>query len=383
MNIQQHGKSILFTLIALATIPAAIIYTDYAISSQPLPASSIEKETIPKVTTTALTSGTYAGIIQAYGEVKAVDEVTLSSEISGRIIWRSPHFSDGSEVKQGEILLKLDTTDYLSALANAKQLLAESELALEQEKRQQRQAVKDWQRSGIKEKASPLALRKPQLKVANARYKAAMAGFNKAKRDLKQTQITAPFNAVVIARSATVGSFIETGSALATLRGSDLAEITLGLSSPQWQQLPEKPEDTQVKIHSRNNSGFTWSGKIDRLSSNIDPTTRLRNVVIKVRQPLAQPKPLLSGSFVSVEIEGKSITDLFALPASALTAGGDIWLVENNLLKRQATKPLFNHNGKIFVQRGALPDPLQLVRKPMPSYLAEMKVHAQPEEASQ
>ena len=383
MMIQQHWKPILFTLIALATIPAALIYTDYAISSQPEPKSSVEKETIPKVTTTALTSGTYSSIIQAYGEVKAVDEVILSSEISGRIIWRNPKFSDGSQVNQGETLLKLDTTDYLAALGNAKQLLAESELALEQEKRQQHQAMKDWQRSGIKEKASPLALRKPQLKVAHARYKAAIAGFNKAKRDLKQTQITAPFNGVIIARSAAVGSFIEVGSALATLRGSDLAEITLGLSDQQWQQLPTQPEGSQVDIHSRRNTDFTWTGTIDRLSSNIDPTTRLRHVIIKVQQPLAQPEPLLSGSFVSVKIKGKSISNLFALPASALSAGGDIWLVENNLLKRHTTKPLFNHNGKIFVQRDALPDPLQLVRKSMPSYLPEMKVNAQPEEASQ
>lgn len=383
MTIKQRWKPVLLTALAFATIPAALIYTDYAISNQSLPEQIPEKDNIPKVTTLSLSSGKYSSMIQAFGEVQAVEEVSLSSQISGRVIWRNSNLSHGAQIEKGDVLVRLDETDYKAALANARQTLAESSLALQQEKRQHSQAIKDWARSGIQQKASALALREPQLNAASARYKAAIAMVNQAKRDLNQTQISAPFNAVVIDRNITLGSYIESGSVLATLKGSDQAEVSLALSDQQWRQLPNSINHLKVDIYNPNDPSYQWLGQVNRLSSVIDHKTRLRNLIVTIDHPLNQSKPLLIGSFISASIQGAEIDNLLALPASALTADGYIWWVEENRLKRKSVKPVFDHQGQIFITDRDLPKQIQLVRKPLQSYLPEMRVKAQIAEATE
>jgi HlyD family secretion protein. len=149
MQQKRRWLPITLTGLALCTIPLALLYTNFAISNQPQPEQYEAPATLPRVTVLALKSGTYQSRIEGYAEVRATDEVKLGSLVSGRVTWRSDAFQNGHPVKQGEALLKLDTTSYEEAVANARQALADAELTLMQERRQQKQAERDWQRSGI------------------------------------------------------------------------------------------------------------------------------------------------------------------------------------------------------------------------------------------
>lgn len=374
MSKNSRWQPILLTTLALATIPVALFYTDYAISTQPLPEKQEEKLIAPRVSVQLLTAGSYQSRMQAFGEVKAVDEISLSSQVAGSVVWRNDRFVVGGRVRQGESLIRLDDTDYRRALATAKQALAEAGLALQQEERQQQQAKQDWQRAGIKEKPSALVMREPQLKVAKARYRAAKAALVQAQRDLAQTQVKAPFDAVVVSRQVGQGSYLDVASPVANLRASQQAEVTLALAAAQWQQLPADPIGQIVTLASRDRPGVTWQGKVARLAASIDANTRLRTLVVTVDKPLDQPQPLLFGSFVSVQLQGAKVDDLFALPTAALTADGYIWHVVDNRLQRVQKAPVFSRDGQIFVRRDTLPTEVILVRKPMSGYLNGMEV---------
>ena len=374
MKLNKRWQPILLTTLALVMIPVALTYTDYAISNQAQPEKLPEKIIAPRVTVLPISTGSYNSVIQAFGEVRAVDEISLSSQLTGRVVWRNAKFAVGGRITKGEVLIRIDDTDFQTALANAKQAEAEAALALQQEERQREQAARDWQRSGIKEKPGALALREPQLKVAQSRYQAAKVAVVQAKRDLALTQLKAPFAAVIVQRSAALGSYVESGTVVATLRASDQAEISLSLSANQWQQLPDNPVGLEVALQSRDQSGVQWQGSVQRLSSTIDANTRQRSLTVVVDQPLDQATPLLFGSFVGAQIQGAQVPDLFALPASALTADGYIWHVVDQKLQRVRRAPLFSAAGQIFVPQGELPESIQLVRKPMSGYLPEMQV---------
>jgi multidrug resistance efflux pump len=191
MQQKRRWLPITLTGLALCTIPLALLYTNFAISNQPQPEQYEAPATLPRVTVLALKSGTYQSRIEGYAEVRATDEVKLGSLVSGRVTWRSDAFQNGHPVKQGEALLKLDTTSYEEAVANARQALADAELTLMQERRQQKQAERDWQRSGIQEPPSDLVLRKPQLKLAESRVVAARKTLQRAQRDLEETTLRA------------------------------------------------------------------------------------------------------------------------------------------------------------------------------------------------
>ncbi len=375
MKSKKNWKPVVFTLLALATIPVAVVYTNYAISNQPEPEQQHENVNIPRVSIIPTTAGTYKNVISSFGEVKAVDEIDLSSQISGRVIWRNPEFMNGNPVRKGDVLLRFDNIDYQAALSSAEQALAESSLTLQQEERQKRQAERDWKRSGLKDKPSALLLREPQLKVAKAGYKAAKAAVSQAKRDLQQTRLRAPFNGIILNRTATQGSYVESGTVVARLRNSDQAEISIGLSAAQWKHLPENPAGLPVTLYSRDTDNAQWQGVVQRIDASINQTTRLRNLIITVEKPVEQTPPLLFGSFIKAEITGPAIDNLFALPAAALTADGYIWtVVENNILQRIATKPLFSRGGMHYIARNQLPEQIRLVQKPLSSYLPNMQV---------
>lgn len=374
MQQKRRWLPITLTGLALCTIPLALLYTNFAISNQPQPDQYEAPATLPRVTVLALKSGTYQSRIEGYAEVRATDEVKLGSLVSGRVTWRSDAFQNGHPVKQGEALLKLDTTSYEEAVANARQALADAELTLMQERRQQKQAERDWQRSGIQETPSDLVLRKPQLKLAESRVVAARKTLQRAQRDLEETTLRAPFDAVVIDRSATLGSYIESGAAVATLRGTNRAELELTLSSLQWQQLPDDLQQVEVQLRDPDQPAHRWQGQVSQLSAAINPETRQRSLTVNVADPLKQSPPLLSGGFVEVSLKGQPRSHLFAIPASALTADGYVWTVTENRLQRHTATPLFSAQGLHYIPATSLPAEIALVAKPLASYLPGMAV---------
>lgn len=364
----------LITALALTTLPLALLYTHHAISNQPEPVRHKPSVSSPRVSVMPLQVGTYQSQVRAFGEVRALDEISLNSEVSGTIIWKNPNFVVGGRLRKGEQLVRVDNTEYQSRLAATEQSLAEAHLALQQEQRQQQQALLDWKRSGIKDSPSALVLREPQLQAAKARLKAAKASVKQARRELALTQISAPFDAVVLRRDVAAGSYLNQGAAVATLRSSNRAEISLALSADQWQQLPADPSGITVSLSSGPQNNNRWNGKVSRLSQNIDQQTRLRRLVVAVDHPLDQQPALLFGNYVEAQIKGKPVESLFALPASALTAQGYLWHVVDGQLQRVERSPLFSADDQLFINRGELPERIQLVRNPVSSYLDGMTV---------
>lgn len=364
-------------MLAIITVPLVVLYTDYAIGNQAKPEQQAESVLAPRVTVLPRHADTHRSHIQAFAEVQAVDEIALRSQVTGKVVWRNPAFVAGGQVKQGTELLRLDKRDFQTAVAAAKQVLAEAKLAVQQERQQMRQAEREWQRSGLKDKPSALLLRGPQLKAAQARQQAAKAALLKAERDLARTRIKAPFAAVIMQRSAAVGSYLQAGESIATLRSSDHAEVAVALSAQQWQLLPTDPVGMPVTLYSRDQPEVSWQGKVIRSVASINQQTRLRNLIVSVEQPLRQAVPLLFGSFVQVDIKGRNIEDVFAIPSAALTADGYIWLEVDEQLQRYRTTPRFSYQGQLFIDQGDLPEKIHLVRKPLASYLPGMQVSSQ------
>jgi len=366
---KQTLKNALWTGAALALIPAAIGYTKNAIENKPAPQVWAEEQPAPLVTIENISAQDYRSVVSVFGEVSALENTSLSAQVSGRVVWRNPAFVDGGMVKKGDVLVKLDDTDYQAELADAEKALAEATLELEQEERQYQQAKKNWQLSGLTDTPSALTLREPQRKVAQSKVDSALKLVEKAKRNLKQTQIQAPFNAVVIEPNVAMGAYLQTGSAIATLRSSSKAEITVNLDDKQWQQLATAPSDNLAVVESIDGSGIQWEARVERFASSVDPVTRQRAVVVSVERPLEQETPLLFGRFVQVNIQGRQNQDLLAVPDFSYTADGYIWLVEDNKLQRVAASPRFSADGKYYFARNQLPQQIKLVRKPMNSYL--------------
>jgi len=172
-------------------------------------ATETNNSNLAQVGVFAVKTSSYKASVKGYGEVMPIDALTLVAQVSGRITQLSDTFQTGAVVKKGEVLAFIDDTDYVEALSSAKTDYESAVVALEEERLQGVQALDEWQRSGLDgEPASALVLRQPQLKAAQASLDEAKQALETAKRDLAFTEITAPFDALVVTRDVSLGSYV-------------------------------------------------------------------------------------------------------------------------------------------------------------------------------
>lgn len=308
--------------------------------------------------------GSYAAQISASGLVEPRYSLTITNQVSGEISRLSNQFESGKIVKKGHLLATLKNTELASLVASAKNTVASAELALKEEIRQGEQARAEWDASGFNEAPdSDLVLREPQRVAAQAELASAQAALLNAQNDVNNTKITAPFDALIVERLVSPGSYLSAGSDIGTLYSVDRAEITIDLSNSDWFKLPDTNTllnaNWPVTIASIDDNA-TWQGHILNVGLHIDETTRMRSLTIGLNKPLEQASPLIPGSFVSISLKGKPLDNLWRLPNTALSQKSEIWYLDaDNRLAAFETTPRFVDAKYVYIQ---VPDAMQKAR---------------------
>lgn len=381
------NKKSLATIAGITCIGLAIVINGaLSANQQQTPPPQVVAQS-PIVSVSEVMPISHQASITTYGEVKSRNQLAITSQVSGQIVYLSEKFHTGNTFKQGELLAEIEPIVYQQALANAQANLADAQLALAQEELNSNQAAEEWQQSGLaNEQASDLVLRKPQLVAANAKYTMAKKEVEKAQYDLTQTKLIAPFDALIVSKKVQVGSNVQAGTTLADLYDVSLFEVSLPLSAQQWQLLPknnntaEQFANIEVQLADETNH-IQWLAEVDRYEQHLDAKSRQRSLVAVVEQPIALANPLFPGSFVKATIKGQKIPQLWKLPASALIDNNTVWQVnDEDLLVYLPIKVMFSENNAVYVQPITPLQQAKIVNRPLSSYLVNMKVDAKIEE---
>lgn len=281
--------------------------------------------------------------VVSQGTVTPVREVTLSSEVRGTIMDVHPGVSPGFRVSKGDILYTIDTRDYELAVVRATASLKQAEAALAMEKAQSAIARKEWESLGAGRESNPLVLREPQLDEAEARREAAEADLELAKTNLDRCAIAAPFDGVILSKSAEVGQYVNAGSMLVRLYDISEFEVRLPVRLSDLRFLPflvgDRPADdllSQVEVELTGELGgreASWNGRVVQLDTSLNPVTRMASLIVRIDHPLkssAHRAPLTNGLFVQARILGVSRDQVIELPRSVLRGDNRIFVVDVN-----------------------------------------------------
>jgi RND family efflux transporter MFP subunit len=334
------------------------------------------------VATVRVLPAEYRANIEAFGEAEAHYQLSLSTQVAGRIEMLNDAFENGKRIAQGEALLQLEDSSYKAAVASAEKDLADAKLALLEEERQGIQAEAEWKASGLGGNPdSVLVLRKPQFAAAEAAVTTSQAALDSARHDLAQTHLTAPFDALVVERLVSPGAYVQAGTEVATLYSTDRIEISVGLSARDWQNLPDSDlliaGDWAVELTDVE-TAQQWTGRVVRLEQHLNDTTRQRAIIVAVDQPLDQNPALFPGTFVKARLSGVKRDKLWKLPVSALSQRGEVWYVTaSNTLAKVEITPVFGDADSIYVP---VPDelaaePQQVLVHPLNGYLEGMRIN--------
>ncbi|AFJ01742.1 Membrane fusion protein of RND family multidrug efflux pump [Methylophaga frappieri] len=335
----------------------------------------------PDISVITVSAQSYQAEVSAFGAVQPRFNITLSAQVAGQVETLANNFETGRLVNKGDVLLTLENSAYRAAVALAEQQLAENQLLLLQEQRQGQQAAAEWRASGLSGDPDDLVLRKPQLAQAEAAVNNAQAQLNNAKKELAFSHVKAPFDALIVSRDVSPGSYVQAGTAIGTLYSTDRVEVAVTLSEYEWQNLStaEHMMNTKwpVKLTSVE-SKASWQGHVLRTEQHLDGITRQRALIVGIEKPLQQTPPLNPGTFVAVALAGAELDGLWRLPLTSLSQRGDIWYVnaDNNLAKFAAT-PVFSDAQYIYISPPPTltEDKQHVLIQPLDSYLAGMAVN--------
>ena len=373
----QQNLQLTMLLTSFMVLTGVTLYALADFDDLPAVETSREPAPPPMVRVIEVSPSGYRPRLQGSGKAKPRYSMELTSELSGRLEKLTDLLRSGRQVNKGDLLARIDDTQYLRAVASAERQLADARVKLAEERGQSRQARNGWKQSGQSGDAPDLLLRKPQLTAAESLEKEAIESLKVARRDLSSTRITAPFNGVIIERKVSPGQYLQPGDSIATLFSTDQVEIPISLPPNQWSLLPDSKELKKLSATLKNANDTRWEGTVSRLEQHVNSETRQRSLIIEVKGPLEQNPPLLAGSFLKAEIPVTRKDNLLAIPAKSLGGSGDIWFVDqNNRLDRFKADIVFQQNGMLFVKPPADIDqlPLQVVTSALPGYLTGQSV---------
>lgn len=292
--------------------------------------------------------------VVGHGTVQPRREVTIIPEVSGRIRYAHPQLVVGGVIKKGQVLLRIDPVDYKLALERMRAQIAQAERGVAEAQSNSQVARREWKilgkRTGRTE-PNPLTLGVPQLKQAQAALAGAKAELKQAKVRLSRTVVRAPFNLRVRRESVEVGQYALVGQPLATVYGTDDAEVLVPLkvSELRWIEVPRLVFDKKGKARREGegsparmrlkigNQRHERVGQLERTIGEIDPTGRMTKVVVSLKDPYNLEAGAKKsgrfvpdfevGAFVEVRIQGHTLRDVIPIPAEALRMGSVVWVV--------------------------------------------------------
>ena len=350
------GKWAVFIVTALVCTAGAFVFLESKPAKGQLQEDTAVQLTGMPVTVQKVAGAAYPARISALGEVKPLWQSTIKARVDGPIVYLNPTLQPGVRVKKGELLVKIEETAYQAQVSEDKNRVAQAKVELLKEEREAKEALRNWERSGIKGlPASDLVLRKPQLNCARAGLNAAGKTLALSETRLSYTKICAPFDGVILERHVNPGETLLTGDEIFTLYGIDTAEVGIHVSSEQLALLgmnlssgsPDKSVAARLVSTQQN---VSWQARVVRNGQRLDSESRLQTLFLQVAHPMAQNPPLLPGAFVRAEIVGQKVTGLLRLPETALTKQGVVWFVDDqNRLKPVHAQPVFYGNGVVYI----------------------------------
>ena len=354
-----------------------------------------QKERVFAVNVETLNKQTASPKILSYGEIYSKRMLEIRPLVSGRLDYVSEKFVEGGYVKSGDILFRLNQKDYLNELEIA-------EIDLEDTKAQLSEAISklDYANLEFEVSESQLNLRKnaldrqtqlavsglitsSQLENTQLAYSSSMQQFlnkqnlvkssknaidklkiqlkrrsisiDKAKRNLDETEIKAPFDGIIASVNILPGSVINKNEKLGTLLDPNSLEVMFNLSANEFARVIDKDGkllNLDITAYLKlSNKDIPFSGKIERINPEIMNIGSGRKLFASIN--LGENKTLRPGDFVVLEIEEPSLKNITVLPSSAVTIDGKIFILEEDNRLKEIEVTILRRQGNEVIVSGA------------------------------
>ena len=347
------------------------------VSTRPETKPSTNDERVWSVVARSVTYGPVTPTIKAFGELRAKKQVRLRALVSGEVLSTSEKFEDGARVSRGDVLVRIDKFVYetrldeaRAALEGAKALLAERAASAELAEQDFKRAEQLFKKGTVSKKM--LDDRKTDLTIKTARKDQQQSTVDRhkvqvkrAQRDMKNTDVVAPFDGYITQISAREGRVLNPNDQVAMLLDSDNFEVVFNLSDDEYGRFLQRNTDVigrpvQV-VWNVGGEKTTLEATIERVGAQISQTTRGVDIYATLEGKI--PSNLRGGAFVEVELTAQPVDGVMALPKDALYTDNRVYLVRNGRLEPRTLVDFVDDGAQVLLKSGlAVGDVVLLTR---------------------
>ncbi len=319
------------SLLAVVIIIVAVIGFKFLSSLKEAPKKDSGKAKIIKVEVISVTNQTITADISINGRLSSKHKIDIFTEVTGRLLPSNKSFKEGVKFKAGEVLLKLDDSNYRMNLNATRssfhslltQLLAEVKIEYPDNFSKWENYINDF---------NPESNVKELPKVTNSKEKNYLVSKNiytqyfsiKAQEaQLDKYTIIAPFTGVVDNANINPNSIVRAGQKLAEFINPDVFELEVGVSLAEISKI----EIGDKVMLTSNDIDGKWEGKISRIGESLDEKTMTFKIYIEVNS-----NQLYEGMYLKGVMNSFEISNVVKVPTNLIRNGGFVYTVEDSLL---------------------------------------------------
>jgi len=245
------------------------------------------------VTGIVVHSQTFDNNLSLSGSIEANEQIEIHSEVSG--IVEGIYFNEGSIVKKGQVLFKVNDIELKAQLQQA---VTKESLAAENARRAKLLLEKE-------------AISQEEFDISRADYKSAQAQTQLIRAQISKTAVKAPFSGKIGLRSISPGTYITPAIVVAKLVNTGKLKITFSI-----------PEKYASQVKSGSTIDFNVSGSTKTYTAKIyaiEPEVEVATRTLKVRSIADNVDGnLFPGTFADVKLPLDIIKDAIVVPSEAI-----------------------------------------------------------------
>ena len=300
------------------------------------------------------------------GHLVGTEEVKVQSKVNGNIVEK--YIVGGQYVEQGQLLYKIDSRQYESAVLRAQADLAQAKAVLEQSVATYNNSLTDLRRN--QQLFAEAAIAEQQVSTQEAKVRAdeatcaaneaaiyaCQAALKTAQEDLADTRIYAPMSGQLGVDDVAIGTFVSAGqTTLVTLGAPDPIFVQFSISESDYlrfmtvQSMQSDHNPIDVKITLADGKEYPFEGRIVEVDRELANSTG--SLIMKALFP--NPSGLLMpGMFARVKLTGEVFPNAILVPQRAVQQllGKSFVMVVGNENKSEArTVELGDQVGSYFI----------------------------------
>ena len=294
-------------------------------------------ERVVDVEAVRVTTGTMSKRIVTVGKLRANEEVTLRSEMAGRIL--EINFKEGEAVNKDDLLIQFENADLVAEVS-----LAEAELAM---RRADHERITKLRSQNI-ESVKKFDETKAGLAVAEAKLE-------KARAQLAKSTIIAPFSGNIGLIDVSVGAYVQAAQDLVKL--VDNTPIKIDFKVPE-QNVHDVGVGQTAELRIDGFPDETIMASVASVDSSLDAVSH--SLSLRATTPNDQGR-LRAGMFAHISLIVGEKGNSIVVPESAVTRDGErefVWIIKTGKTGRRRVITGTRENGQVEIVQGLRPDEL-------------------------